>query len=237
MHESPAMSEKLLDPAAVAAAVATVRARILELAPGRDVHLIAVTKGFGVDAIDAALAAGCTTIGENYAQELQRKMNEIRSRPVGSPRPVVHFIGQLQTNKVRTIAAFVDVWQTVDRSSLVNEIARRAPNATVFVQVDVTEEAGKGGCRPEAVPLLVEECRRAGLVVDGLMTVGPTSTDATLTAHAFEEVRCLADRAGLENCSMGMSGDYESAIIRGATHVRIGSALFGARPQPRAPIG
>ena len=69
------------------------------------------------------------------------------------------------------------------------------------------------------------------------MTVGPTSTDATLTAHAFEEVRCLADRAGLENCSMGMSGDYESAIIRGATHVRIGSALFGARPQPRAPIG
>ena len=221
------MSDRLVDPAAVAAAVHAVTTRIRELAEGREVQLIAVTKGFGADAIDAAVGAGCTVIGENYAQELQHKMAEVAH---GVPRPSVHFIGQLQTNKVRLIAPLVDVWQTIDRPSVVAEIARRAAGATVFVQVNTTSEAGKGGCRPDDTGGLVDVCRTSGLAVAGLMTVGPTSADPQQTADAFGTLRALADRLGLTGCSMGMSGDYETAIAHGATHVRIGSALFGARP-------
>jgi PLP dependent protein len=218
------LRDGLVDPARVAAAIAVVAARITELAAGRRVALIAVTKGFGADAIEAAVAAGCTAIGENYAQELQRKM------AATTARPAVHFIGQLQTNKVRLIAPLIDVWQTVDRPSIVAEIARRAPAATVFVQVNTTAEPAKGGCSPEAAAGLVDASREAGLDVIGLMTVGPTSGDRIGTARAFGELRSLADRLGLAGCSMGMSGDYETAIEHGATHVRVGSALFGARP-------
>lgn len=221
------MSDPLIDPAAVAAAVRSVTARIRELARGRDVQLIAVTKGFGADAIEAAVSAGCSAIGENYAQELKHKLATLGT---GVVKPTVHFIGQLQTNKVRLVAPLVDVWQTVDRASVVAEIARRAAGATVFVQVNTTDEAGKGGCRPDQTEGLVDRCRTSGLVVEGLMTVGPTSADPVRTAQAFGELRELADRLGLTGCSMGMSGDYETAIVHGATHVRIGSALFGARP-------
>jgi len=222
-----AVSDRLVDPAAVAAAVTEVTNRINELAKGRDVQLIAVTKGFGADAIEAAVRAGCAAIGENYAQELQHKIGSVAP---GVVIPQVHFIGQLQTNKVRLVARLVDVWQTVDRPSVVAEIVRRAPGATVFVQVNTTEEAGKGGCRPDATEGLVDACRTSGLDVSGLMTVGPTSADRQQTADAFGTLRALADRLGLAGCSMGMSGDYEAAVANGATHVRIGSALFGARP-------
>jgi pyridoxal phosphate enzyme (YggS family) len=221
------VSDRLVDPAAVASAVAAIRTRIRELAAGRDVHLIAVTKGIGPDAIEAAVTAGCTANGENYAQELQHKMAALGAEVA---RPEVHFIGQLQTNKVRLVASLVDVWQTVDRPSVVTEIARRAPGATAFVQVNTTDEPGKGGCAPDDTEGLVERCRTAGLVVSGLMTVGPTSAEPQQTADAFGALRALADRLGLPGCSMGMSGDYETAIAHGATHVRIGSALFGARP-------
>lgn len=235
------MGERLVDPAAVATAVDAITAHIAELAGGRHVELIAVTKGFGADAIRAAADAGCTAIGENYAQELQRKIASLDAGAAQANsnwrRPDIHFIGQLQTNKVRLVADLVDVWQTVDRPALVAEIARRAAGATVFVQVDLTDEPGKGGCRPDETAGLVDACRELGLVVEGLMTVGPTSADALGTARAFAQLRTLADRLGLPGCSMGMSGDYEIAIANGATHVRIGSALFGARPQPRAPIG
>jgi pyridoxal phosphate enzyme (YggS family) len=222
-----AVPGRLVDPAAVVAAVAAVKNRIRELSAGREVHLIAVTKGFGADAIRAAVAAGCSMVGENYAQELQRKMVELGAE---SAKPEVHFIGQLQTNKVRLLASLVDVWQTVDRPSVVAEIARRAPGATIFVQVNTTDESAKGGCAPVDTAALVDQARVAGLNVSGLMTVGPTSGDPQLTADAFGELRVLADRLGLHACSMGMSGDYETAIAHGATHVRIGSALFGARP-------
>ena len=221
------MSDRSVDPSAVVAAVTATTARIRELAAGRDVTLIAVTKGFGADAIEAAVGAGCTAIGENYAQELQRKYAALA---VDVATPEVHFIGQLQTNKVRLIAAIVDVWQTVDRASVVAEISRRAPGARVFVQVDMTGEPGKGGCVPGDAARLVDDGRAAGLDVCGLMTVGPTSADPAQTAEVFGKLRSLADRLGLAGCSMGMSGDYESAIVHGATHVRIGSALFGARP-------
>ena len=225
-----------VDPDAVAESFAVIVARLDALAgPGR-VGLIAVTKGFGADAITAAVAAGCSAVGENYAQELQRKVTQLPTAAQWR-RPEVHFIGQLQTNKVRAIASIVDVWQTIDRASLAVEIAKRAPGARVFVQVNTTDEDAKGGCRPSDTAALVGECRTAGLRVEGLMTVGPTSTDPTATVEAFSMLRSLRDDLGLVGLSMGMSGDYELAIEQGATHVRIGSALFGPRSHRRTPIG
>lgn len=231
-----------VDAAAVAEAVGSVEERIRALAgaraaPNRAVQLVAVTKGFGEDAIVAAVAAGCSAIGENYAQELQHKMRALDAVGGVHPRPEIHFIGQLQTNKVRAIASLVDVWETVDRASLADEIAKRTSGARVYVQVNTTGEEAKGGCAPDATPALVEHCRAAGLRVEGLMTVGPTSGDREATAAAFETLTALADQLELPSRSMGMSGDYESAIERGATHVRIGSALFGERPNRRARIG
>ncbi len=225
------------DAATVADAVESVGRRIGALAGGRRVQLIAVTKGFGVDAIVAAVAAGCTAIGENYAQELQHKMAEIEASGGLHPRPEVHFIGQLQTNKVRLVAPLVDVWETVDRTALADEIAKRAPGARVYVQVNFTAEADKGGCPPDDAETLVHHCAAVGLHVEGLMTVGPTSADPAETAAAFAALDTLAERLELDARSMGMSGDYEAAIAHGATHVRIGSALFGPRPIRDARIG
>jgi len=221
-----------VDPDAVAHAVQSVRDRIRRAAGERAVELIAVTKGFGVDAVLAAVAAGCTSIGENYAQELRDKFALMPDHTVG---PQVHFIGQLQTNKVKAIAHLVDVWQSVDRLSLADEIARRAPGATVFVQVNTTAESAKGGCSPEVVESLVGHCRSLGLGVHGLMTVGPTSGDEALTVKAFTLLAQMSDDLGLAGRSMGMSNDLEIALACGATHIRIGSALFGERPRSRIP--
>ena len=221
-----------VDPEAVARAVQSIRDRTRRAAGERAVELIAVTKGFGLDAVTAAVAAGCTSIGENYAQELRDKFALM---PADRVHPQVHFIGQLQTNKVKAIAHLVDVWQSVDRPSLADEIARRAPGATVFIQVNTTAESAKGGCSPEGVASLVEHCRSLGLHVDGLMTVGPTSGDEALTATAFALLSETANDLGLAGRSMGMSNDLEIALACGATHVRIGSALFGERPRSRIP--
>jgi uncharacterized pyridoxal phosphate-containing UPF0001 family protein len=142
----------------------------------------------------------------------------------------VHFIGRLQSNKVRQLAGVVDVWETIDRPALVTELARRAPGATILVQVNTTGEPGKGGCPPDDVAALVEAARAAGLVVDGLMTVGPTVGGAEAARPGFRTTRRLLDRLGLATCSMGMSDDLEAAIEEGATRVRLGTALFGPRP-------
>jgi pyridoxal phosphate enzyme (YggS family) len=209
----------------VAANVAAAQARIAAAAGGRPVELLAVTKGFGPEAVTAAAAAGCRAIGENYAQELLTKADAARRGNVA-----VHFIGRLQSNKVRLIAGIVDVWETIDRVSLVAEVARRAPDATILVQVNTTGEPGKGGCPPGDVAALVEEACAAGLVVDGLMTVGPTVGGAEAARPGFRTTRELVDRLGLATCSMGMSDDLEVAIEEGATRVRLGTALFGPRP-------
>ena len=232
------MSVATVDPNSVADSVALIRQRIAELAGGRTVHLIAVTTGFGADAISAASAAGCTMIGENFAHELVTKIAEMTDSPTTSAivLPEVHFIGQLQTNKVRKLAGVVEVWQSVDRASLVDELVSRVPGARVFVQVNATREADKGGCSPEQVAGLVERCRASELRVQGLMAVGPTSPDAERTSTAFALTRRLADDNGLADCSMGMTDDMEIPIEQGATHVRIGRALFGGRPHPRARI-
>lgn len=191
----------------------------------RPVRLIAVTKSFGVEAVTAAMAAGCHDIGENYAQELVDKIDRLTG-----PRPTVHFIGQLQSNKIRRLAELVDLWHTIDRSSVVRELARRRPGAAVLVQVDATGEPGKGGCAPTGVTALVDECRSAGLVVRGLMTVGPTDADPGRTRRAFADVARRAFELDLAELSMGMSGDLDIALDEGSTMVRIGSAIFGDRP-------
>lgn len=213
-----------IDPRRVADNVARLRSHIVSRTD-RAVRLVAVTKSFGADAIEAAVAAGCTDIGENYAQELLEKLPLVRG-----PRPTVHFIGQLQSNKVRRLAEVVDLWQTVDRSSLVGQLARHRPGAAVLVQVDATDEPGKGGCRPADLAGLVDECRRSGLLVRGLMTVGPTDGDPVRTRRAFALVARLAAEHDLHELSMGMSGDLDVALEEGATMVRIGSAIFGDRP-------
>lgn len=207
----------------ISARLDDINARI-RAAGGRDVRVLAVTKTFPAAAVDAAVAAGCTAVGENYAQEVVAKWPEVTSAPE------LHFIGQLQTNKVQMLAPLVRVWETVDRASVVAELAKRAPGAQVLIQVNATDEAGKGGCAPGDVPALVELARGAGLEVLGMMTVGPTGRPASAAAAGFTLVRRLVDAEGLTVCSMGMSDDFEVAVGCGATQVRIGSALLGARP-------
>jgi len=212
----------MIDATLVAERVATVRENLAR-AGGEGVRLVAVTKTFGIDAIHAAIAAGCDGIGENKAQELVTKVQMLENRPP------VHFIGRLQTNKVRLLAALVDVYESVDRTSLAEELAKRAPGATVLVQVNATGEQDKGGVPVAEVPALVDACRTLGLRVAGLMTVGPTEGGAQAARPAFRVVRALRDELRLDVCSMGMSGDYEVAVEEGSTQVRVGSVLFGTR--------
>jgi PLP dependent protein len=227
-----------VDAAAVAHNVALVRSRIAA-AGGHDVELVAVTKTFPPDAIRAALAAGCRAIGENYAQELLAKVAELDRDGYGigatagtQLRPELHFIGHLQTNKVRSLAPVVSVWQSVDRASVIDELAKRAPGARLFVQVNVTGQPQQGGCPPEDVAALVARATAAALRVEGLMTIGALG-DPVAARSGFRWVRACADELGLRGCSMGMSDDLELAVAEGATHVRVGSALFGPRVRDR----
>jgi pyridoxal phosphate enzyme (YggS family) len=207
------------------------RRRLDERSSG--VVLVAVTKTFPCDSWAAVVRAGGHDVGENYAQELLAKSQEYSERFPDLPRPRVHFIGRLQSNKVRGLSSAVDLWQTVDRASLIDEIARWAPGAHLLVQVNATGEADKGGCPPEEVASLVAAARGRGLVVEGLMVVGPTDGDSDRTRRAFAVTARLADREGLSVRSMGMSADLDTALAEGSTMVRVGSALFGDRP----PVG
>ena len=218
-----------MDQRSVSEAVATLRNRIAQ-AGGIDVALIAVTKTFGSEAWRFAKAAGCDGVGENYAQEVVHKAAEVAL----ADRLPVHFIGQLQSNKIKQLAGIVDVWQSVDRLSLLTEIAKRStlPGASVMVQVNVTGEDGKGGCTPALVGELTRAALDLGLDVAGLMAVGPTNEDPIVTRGAFRMLRTLVNDHGLRHCSMGMTGDLEIAVEEGSTMVRVGSALFGKRPSP-----
>ncbi len=214
----------MIDEAAVAERLAALRATIANEQQRGEVTLCAVTKGFDASAWRLAKRLGCVAIGENYAQDVVRKHAE-----VGDDHPPVHFIGRLQTNKVRSLAPIVAVWQSVDRAALVAEIAKRAPGACIYVQVNATGEPEKGGCAADEAGELVAQARDTGLVVEGLMTVGPTDADPERTRAAFAAVRRRADELGLHGCSMGMTGDLTIALAEGSTLVRIGTALFGPR--------
>jgi pyridoxal phosphate enzyme (YggS family) len=198
-----------------------VRAQIV--AAGRsseDVRVVAVTKGFGVDAVQAAVSAGLVDCGENQAQSMLAKVT-------GAPPEVRwHFLGPVQRNKVRDLAGHVHLWHALDRAVAGHAIAARAPGARVLVQVNLTGDPARPGCTWDGAAPLVDEVRDAGLDVRGLMGVGPRDDPRP----AFRRLAALAARLGLPEVSMGMSGDLAVAIEEGATIVRIGTALFGARP-------
>lgn len=214
-----------MDEATVARRLEALRETVSGGSSRGPVTICAVTKGFPAEVIRLAARLGCEAIGENYAQEALAKIAE-----VGGGHPPLHFIGRLQGNKIKQLAGIVAVWQSIDRVSLVDELTRRAPGARIFVQVNATQEADKGGASVTDTPVLVATARRQGLDVAGLMTVGPTDGDPEGTRRAFRTVRRLADELGLPGCSMGMSGDLDIALAEGTTMVRIGSALFGERP-------
>jgi pyridoxal phosphate enzyme (YggS family) len=210
----------------VAHNVERVRDRIDRAGGAHRVRLIAVTKGFGVDAVRAALAAGISDIGESYMQELEEKVALLGTDVVAPPR--WHVIGRLQRNKVRRITADVHLWHTVDRDELADEIARRRPGSAVLIQVNVSDEPQKGGCAPHEAPALVAHARGVGLDVRGLMTIGRAGAPET-ARPGFRLLSSLADDLGLAERSMGMSDDLDVAVEEGSTMVRVGRGLFGAR--------
>jgi hypothetical protein len=220
------MKDAVVDNTVVADRLAAVRARIA--ATGRapdDIVVVAVTKGFGVEAVEAASAIGLVDLGENYAGELAAKQQ-------AAPDRRWHFLGRVQRNKVRSIASAVHLWQGVDRVAAGEEIARRAPGARVLVQVridGVRASDGRNGCDPDDVPALVEGLDGLGLDVRGLMAVGPPGAPE-LARPGFRTVTALADRLGLAERSMGMTNDLDVAVEEGSTMVRVGRGLFGARP-------
>ncbi|MGA2303527.1 MAG: alanine racemase [Acidimicrobiales bacterium] len=206
----------------VAARLAAVRARISRAGGDPDrVRVLAVTKGFGPEAVAAARAAGLTDIGENYAAELEAKAP-------GPPGTQWHFLGAVQRNKVGALAPLVDVWQGVARFVEGERIARFAPGARVLIQVDYTGLPGRNGCAPEDAPALAEALLGLELHLQGLMTVAPP--DPSAADAAFGSLRRLADELDLPERSMGMSADLEAAVAAGSTMVRVGRALFGERP-------
>ena len=210
-----------------------LRRRIAERTD-RDVRIVCVTKAHPPEVAAAALAAGFNDLGENYAQELRDKGRAVlrgntAAVPPGDGAVRWHFIGQLQTNKVRLIADVVDLWQTVDRASLADQVAKRAPGARVLVQLDLAGIVGRGGCDPSEAPALVEHCQELGLEVEGLMGVGVPGEPEDARA-GFGLLTRVADDLGLRERSMGMSADLDVAVDEGATIVRVGSALVGPRP-------
>jgi pyridoxal phosphate enzyme (YggS family) len=191
------------------------------------VTIVAVTKTFGAEACREAIAAGLVDLGENRAQELLAKAPEVDGARW-------HFIGRLQTNKVRALAEHVALWESVDRPAAVAEIARRAPGARVLVQVNISAEPQKGGCEPAATAPLVRGARDAGLDVLGLMGIGPEG-DPEGARPSFRLLSSLADELGLAVRSMGMTGDLEVAVQEGSTMIRVGSGLFGPRRAANLP--
>jgi PLP dependent protein len=229
MAEAPtAVAHDPIDPGHVALRLSEVRRRIASAGGGdRPIRIVAVTKGFGPDAVRAARAAGLHDVGENYADELVAKDAAVDAVPDSR----WHFIGRVQRNKVRRLAPLVHLWQTVDRPAAGQEIARRAPGARVLVQLNVTGQEGRNGCVPADAPALVDELRAMELDVVGLMAVGPAGPPEHARA-AYRDLAALADRLELPERSMGMTDDLEVAVEEGTTMVRVGRALFGARSVP-----
>ncbi len=209
------------------------RARRRFGAPPEQVELIAVSKTFSADEIRPFLIAGQRLFGENRVQEVKAKWPELRALYDGIE---LHLIGPLQTNKAREAVETFDVIQTVDRDKLAGvlrtEFDRAGKSLPVYVQVNIGLELQKAGIPPAETVAFVERCRAVhGLDVVGLMCIPP---DGLPPGGFFAQLATLGRAAGVANLSMGMSGDFETAIAMGATHVRVGSALFGHRPKAPA---
>lgn len=219
-HARDEGDEQLPSVAEIGARVAEIN-RVIADHSDRRVTLVGVTKTFPPVLAARARDAGLVDLGENYAQELAAK-----AEAVSGVR--WHFIGGLQRNKVRTIADHVTLWHSVDRVELGVEIAKRRPGAAVLVQVNVSGASSQHGVAPAAVDASVAALRAEGLDVRGLMAIGRFGPPEE-SRPGFRLLRSLADAAGLDECSMGMSGDLRVALEEGATMVRIGTALFGPR--------
>ncbi|MEO0387034.1 MAG: YggS family pyridoxal phosphate-dependent enzyme [Pseudomonadota bacterium] len=214
----------------------TIQARIDTAArgAGRDpatVHLIAVSKVQPLGRVEAVLTQGHRIFGENKVQEAEGKWPDLQAR---FPGVALHLVGPLQSNKTKPAAALFDAIHSVDREKIARRLAThaqelgRAPE--IFLQVNTGEEPQKAGALPSEIDALTAACRAMDLPVQGLMCLPPAEEEAAL--H-FALLAKLAERNGLTGLSMGMSGDFETAIALGATHVRVGSAIFGARvPTP-----
>jgi PLP dependent protein len=217
----------------IAANLAAVEHRIAAAAraagrSGDDVKLVAVSKTHPASAVREALLAGHRILGENRVQEAEAKYPALRD---AFPDLALHLIGPLQTNKVRDAVALFDVIESLDRprlaAALAREMERSGRRPPCLIEVNTGEEAQKSGVMPAAADDFIVECRdRLGLPIVGLMCVPPVDEDPT--PH-FALLREIARRTGLELLSMGMSADFETAIRFGATHVRVGTAIFGAR--------
>ncbi|MGX7704010.1 YggS family pyridoxal phosphate-dependent enzyme [Methylobacterium sp. Gmos1] len=226
----------MIDPQTVTSNLAEVRAAIVRAAEDgerdpNDVALIAVSKTIPAEGIRPALDAGQRRFGENYVQEAKAKWPSLRDE---FPDVELHLIGPLQSNKAREAVELFDVIHTLDRTSLAaalaKEIQRSGRHPTLLVQVNTGEEPQKGGVAPGAADAFLVECREThGLTVSGLMCIPPAEDPPS--AH-FGLLAAIARRHALPVLSMGMSADYSAAIQMGATHVRVGSAIFGAR-QPK----
>lgn len=210
--------------AGVAGRLAEVRDRIAR--HGVDPHgvrVVAVTKGFGPEAVVAALGAGLADIGENYAQELAAKA------AASPPSARWHFLGAVQRNKVRLVAPLVRAWHGIDRPAAADAIAAASPGVEALVEVNVAGDAGRPGCAPRDLDALVSHCRSLPLDLSGLMAVAPAG-DPERARDCFRWLADSARRLGLRELSMGMSDDFELAVEEGATTVRLGRVLFGPRP-------
>lgn len=192
------------------------------------VTLVAVSKTKPAEQIAEVLEAGHRVFGENYVQEAKTKWPALKER---FPDVELHMIGPLQSNKARDAVELFDVIQSLDRESLAKELAReiarlgRTPR--LFVQVNTGEEPQKAGVVPQEADAFIAECRDVhGLPIEGLMCIPPADEPA---APHFALLAKIARRNGLSTLSMGMSGDYETAVELGATYVRVGSAIFGTR--------
>jgi len=210
----------------------TVRANIAKVCkPARrapvDVTLIAVSKTHGPEAIVPLIAAGQRVFGENRVQEAAGKWPALRAE---YPDIELHLIGQLQSNKAEEAVALFDYIHALDRPSLLAALARAMDKAArrvpCFVQVNIGDEPQKGGCPISELPAFIAAVRAADVPLAGLMCIPPADTEA---APFFALLAKLAADHGIAGLSMGMSGDYETAVMLGATHVRVGTALFGAR--------
>ncbi|MEO3427863.1 YggS family pyridoxal phosphate-dependent enzyme [Pelagibius sp. CAU 1746] len=218
---------------AIADRLEDVRGRIAAAAKeaGRDpaeVTLVAVSKVHPAASVELALAAGQTVFGENRVQEAQSKFPALKA---AHPDLRLHLIGPLQTNKVTDALRLFNVIETVDRPKLARALAKEAAKLgaapACYIQVNTGEEPQKAGIAPAAADAFVAECRDLGLDVRGLMCIPPVDEEPSL--H-FAFLREIARRNGLDGLSMGMSGDYETAVRFGATLVRVGTGIFGARP-------
>ena len=192
-----------------------------------DINLIAVSKTHEAPAIQPLIDAGQRVFGENRVQEAQGKWPALRD---ATPGIILHLVGQLQSNKADDAVALFDVIHSLDRPSLLSALAKAMDKAgrriPCFIQVNIGAEAQKGGCPIADTPALITAARAADVPVAGLMCVPPADVEP---APYFALLAKMAREEGLDRLSMGMSGDYETAIMLGATDIRVGTALFGAR--------